>query len=214
MSSPLFIAFEGIDGSGTTTQCSLLQQRIEQQFRCPVVATREPGGTPIAERIRRLVLDPRLVDVDPLAELLLYAAGRAQHVRERIEPALEAGTPVLCDRYTASSVAYQGYGRGLGVELVEKVNAIAAGDCLPDLTIFLDLPVAQAQQRCSQRAAKRDRLEMAGIDLQERVRAAYLEIAARNPTVSLVEDSRPPAAEVGAEILRMLTCKWPQFPFK
>ena len=214
MSSPLFIAFEGIDGSGTTTQCRLLRLRLEQQFHCTVVATREPGGTPTAERIRGLLLDPVLVGLDPLAELLLYAAGRAQHVRERIEPALAAGTPVLCDRYTASSVAYQGFGRGLAVDLVEKVNAIAAGDCFPDLSIFLDLPVAQAQERCSLRATERDRLEMAGVDLQERVRAGYLEIAARNPVVSLVTDSRPPAAEIGDEIWQALTCKWPGFPFK
>ena len=168
----------------------------------------------MAERIRQLVLDPCLVELDPLTELLLYAAGRAQHVRERIEPALAAGTPVLCDRYTASSVAYQGFGRGLATELVEKVNAIAVGDCRPDITIFLDLPVDQAQARCCDRGQTRDRLEMAGIDLQERVRAAYLEIAERNPTVSLLVDSRPPADEVGAEILRALSYRWPGFPFK
>ena len=129
--SPLFIALEGIDGSGTTTQCRLLKQHIEQHLHCRVVATREPGGTPAAERIRQLVLDPCLVELDPLAELLLYAAARAQHVRERIAPALAAGTPVLCDRYTASSVAYQAFGRGLSVELVEKVNDIATGGCQP-----------------------------------------------------------------------------------
>ena len=214
MPLPLFIAFEGIDGSGTTTQCRLLQQHIEEHFHCPVVATREPGGTPAAERIRQLVLDPCLVELDPLTELLLYAAGRAQHVRERIEPALAAGTPVLCDRYTASSVAYQGFGRGLAVDLVEKVNAIATGGRRPDDTIFLDLPVDQAQARLSHRGERRDRLEMAGIDLQERVRGAYLEIAERSPTVSMLVDSCAPASEVGDEILRTLRHRWPGFPFK
>ena len=135
-------------------------------------------------------------------------------MRERIEPALAAGTPVLCDRYTASSVAYQGFGRGLAVDLVEKVNTIATGDCQPDITIFLDLPVEQAQARCSDRGEPRDRLELAGIDLQERVRAAYLEIAARNPTVSMLVDSCPPAPDVGAEILQAVRRMWPHFPFK
>ncbi len=214
LSLPLFIVFEGIDGSGTTTQCRSLQRYIEQHLRCPVVATREPGGTSAAEQIRQLVLDPDLVELDPLAELLLYAAGRAQHVRERIKPALAAGTPVLCDRYTASSVAYQGFGRGLAIDLVEKVNAIAIGDCRADITIFLDLPVEEAQARCSDRGEPRDRLEMEGIDLQKRVRAAYLEIAERTPKVSLLIDSRPPAGEIGDEILHALKHRWPGFPFK
>jgi dTMP kinase len=211
---PLFIAFEGIDGSGTTTQCSFLQQHIRERFDCTVVATREPGGTPTAERIRDLVLDPGLEDLNPLTELLLYAASRAQHVRELIRPALQSGTPVLCDRFAASTVAYQGFGRGLDLQIVDQVNNIAVGDCQPDLTIYLDLPVAEAQARCAHRGAQRDRLEMSGVELQERVRAAYLELAAKNAAASLLTDGQPPVAKVAATILAALHQRWPDFPFK
>ena len=214
MSDPLFIVFEGIDGSGTSTQCNALQRRIEQQFGYNVVTTREPGGTPIAERIRLLVLDPELSVMTPLSELLLYAASRAQHVRELIEPALRSGKPVICDRFTASTVAYQGYGRGLSLELIDQLNEIAVGGCRPDLTIFLDLPVEQAQSRCAQRGTERDRLEMVVTPLQEQVRAAYLEIAQNNADVSLIIDAAPTVHDVTDTIIAAMIDRWSCFPFR
>ena len=121
-----FIVFEGVDGSGTTTQSRLLASHL-REAGLPVTLTREPGGTPIAEKIRQLVLDPSIEGVSPMSELFLYAASRSQHVEEVIAPSLDRGDVVVCDRYIASSIAYQGYGRGLNLEEIEQINRLAVG---------------------------------------------------------------------------------------
>ena len=153
-----FLAFEGPEGAGKSTQIDRLAQRLAARGRS-VVVTREPGGTPAGDRIRAVLLDPEL-RVDPLAEFLLYAAARAQHVRERILPALDAGSDVLCDRFAASSVAYQGYGRGLDPAWVEEVNRVATGGLRPDATVLLDLAPDVGLARIAARGAT-DRLERA-----------------------------------------------------
>lgn len=214
MSNPLFIVFEGIDGSGTTTQVGRLKEFVENECGAEVVATREPGGTPLAERIRQLVLDPDVEGMNYKTELLLYAASRVQHVHERILPALQAGKPVLCDRYVASSLAYQGHGRGLDLPMVNQVNELAVGTCLPDLTIYLDLPVPVARQRRQHRADRPDRLEQAGDELQERVAQGYREVAAEEPAASLLLDATISEESLAKEIRRQLSARWPLFPYK
>jgi dTMP kinase len=212
LARPLFIVFEGIDGSGTTTQSQMLASHVAQ-LGYPVVHTREPGGTPLAERIRRLVLDRGSEGVHPLAELLLYAASRAQHVGEVIAPSLQAGTPVICDRYVASTLAYQGYGRQLDLQVVLQVNAIAARGCLPDATVYLDLPVAAAMARQRTRGLPEDRLEAAGVAFQERVLAGYRQLVAQDPDTTVVLDGGIGRNDLAQTIRQELTQRWPRFPF-
>jgi len=204
----LFIVFEGVDGSGTTTQAELLARFLEELGHA-VVLTREPGGTPTAERIRELVLNPELRETTHLTELFLYAASRAQHVEEKIVPSLAEGKIVICDRFTASTLAYQAYGRGLDIELVEKINSYAVGDCCPDLTIFLELSIEEARQRRLRRAVAPDRLEEAGDRLQMAVARAYKEIAHQQADFSLVVDARPAPETIAESIFQELVERWP-----
>lgn len=167
----MFVTFEGVDGSGKSTQARLLAEALREEGR-DVVATREPGGTELGERVRELVLHGD--GAAPWAEASLFAAARAQLVEEVIRPALERGADVVCDRYVDSSLAYQGIARGLGVERVLDLNLIATGGLLPDRTFLLELPVAEALQR---RGGHSDRLEAEGEAFAERVGIAYRELA-------------------------------------
>ena len=214
MCRALFIVFEGIDGSGTTTQCDLLASYIQEDLGVQVVQTREPGGTPLAEKIRGLVLDPKAGEMHFSTELFLYAASRSQHVEELIKPALRAGRPVICDRFTDSTLAYQGYGRGLEITYITQVNGMAAAGCLPDLTIYLDLPVEVARERRRQRASRPDRLEAAGEELQRRVCRGYKEIACQKPGKSLMLDATRGVGELAVEVRDKLSARWPGFPFE
>lgn len=211
MSKGLFIVLEGIDGSGTTTQCKILTDKITRLGH-PVVQTREPGGTPLAEQIRALVLDPKSQGIFDLTELLLYAASRAQHVNELLKPSISKGYHVVCDRYTGSTWAYQGYGRRIDLGLVAKVTQIAADGCEPDLTIYLDLPVGVASERRSKRGSKPDRLELAGEAFQERVASGYRELAGRDQAKALVVNGEKSTEAVENEIWVELTKRWPDFP--
>ncbi|MEW6750933.1 MAG: dTMP kinase [Candidatus Latescibacterota bacterium] len=211
MRRPLFLVFEGIDGSGTTTQAELLSRHI-QSLGLPVVCTREPGGTPLAEKIRDLLLDPEQT-LCPTTEMLLYAAARAQHVTQTITPALRAGHPVISDRYVASSLAYQGVGRGLGVEAVWEANRLAVAGALPDLTIFLDLPLGLARQRREARARTPDRMELVGDALQERAAQGYRLLAARDAAAWVLLDAARPQDVVAEEINRLVHKRWPAFPY-
>jgi dTMP kinase len=174
-----FITFEGIEGSGKSTQIELLAARL-RTHGVAVLVTREPGGTPVAEAIRGVLLDVRNRALQPAAELLLYAAARAQLVGETIRPALEAGTTVLCDRFADSTAAYQGYGRGAPIEAIAQLHAIAAGGLEPDRTFVLDLPVAEGLARARARG-RADRIEQEPVAFHERVRAGYLELARHHP---------------------------------
>ena len=164
-----FIVFEGLDGVGKSTQIRLLQQWLREQGY-DVLTTREPGGVPISEQIREIILSIGNTDMDPVAECYLYAAARAQHVRQLILPALSKGKVVLCDRYLASSIAYQGYARGLGKDMVMNINREAISGVLPNLTIFLDMPFDEGRIR-----GKKDRLENSGGAFYDRVYQGYLE---------------------------------------
>jgi dTMP kinase len=175
----IFITFEGPEGSGKTTQMRGLSTHLASKG-LRVVCTREPGGTAIAARIRKLLLHGK-DGLKPLAELLLYEADRAQHVQEKILPALRQGRVVLCDRFTDSTLAYQGFGRGLERKWVETLNAIATEGLKPHLTILLDIPVHHGLRRALQKKNKHDRLERAGLAFHRRVRAGFLALAKKEP---------------------------------
>jgi dTMP kinase len=177
-----FITFEGIDGCGKSTQLRLLASELRMR-RFEVVSTREPGGTPLGQRIRSVLLDPQM-EVDPLAELLLFAADRAQHVRTLLRPAIESGSIVLSDRYSDATAAYQGAGRNFTTDMIADVISLATGGLKPDLTLIFDLPVAECLARTSRRTEtdnQTDRLDAEDAAFHTRVRDAYLKLAAAEP---------------------------------
>ncbi|HEX6231781.1 MAG TPA: dTMP kinase [Jiangellaceae bacterium] len=185
----VFIAIEGGDGAGKSTQARLLASRLREAGH-EVVLTYEPGDTRIGPTVRRLVLDVASEGLDPRAEALLYAADRAEHVAALIRPALERGAVVITDRYIDSSIAYQGVGRGLGVAEVAAVSAFATGGLLPDLTVVLDVPEDVRRPRIG---GLGDRLEREAAEFHEAVRKAYLHRAAADPGRYLIVDaSQPP----------------------
>lgn len=189
------ITCEGIEGSGKSTQILLLAAHLRRQGR-EVVVTREPGGCPIADDIRRILLDPANQQLCPTAELLLYAAARAQHVEEVIRPALAQGALVLCDRYIDATVAYQGFGRGLDLPLIEQLNQVASSGLVPDLTLLFDLPVATGLGRALARNAvaleNEGRFEAESLVFHQRVRDGYLQGASQSERFSIIDATGTP----------------------
>jgi dTMP kinase len=198
-----FITLEGIEGAGKSSLQQALARALKERG-LDVVATREPGGTPLAEQIRALVLARRAEGVPPATELLLMFAARAAHVAELIEPALARGDWVLCDRFTDASRAYQGAGRGLDPQAIEALAAIAHPGLAPDLTLVLDLPPEEGLARARGRASEGDRFEDEQLEFFARVRLGYLELAARDPARMHVLDASQPPATVRAAALRLV----------
>lgn len=177
----IFITFEGIDGSGKTTQLNLLGEHLSG-LNYPVLITREPGGTEVGDRIRHLLLSPETGELVPWAEALLYAAARAQHVARVIKPALAEGYIVLCDRFLDSSLAYQSYGRGLDFQVLQQVNQPAVAGISPDLTLLLDFGVEAGKERISLSGRGADRIEAEEQGFYHKVRSGYLSLAAGEPS--------------------------------
>jgi dTMP kinase len=192
---PLFVSFEGIDGSGKSTQAALLAQALRAEGR-EVVHTREPGGTPAGEAIRAILLGSE--DLAPWAEAALFAAARAQLVQEIIAPALARGAHVVCDRFLDSSLAYQGIARDLGLDAVLELNRLATGGTVPDRTILLLLDPAEALRR---RPGEPDRIEREGLSFLSRVDSAYRELAERFFERILVVDATRPPGEIAGAVL-------------
>lgn len=199
----LFIVFEGGDGAGKSTQAAAVQARLEAAGHA-VLRTREPGGTPIGEKLRSLVLEHGHGEIDARTEALIFAASRAAHVQQVILPALERGEIVLCDRFIDSSVAYQGAGRELGIAAVRDINLWATASLLPDVTVLLDVAPDDGRDRRLAGEAAEDRLESEPDDFHGRIRAAFLELAAARPAEYLVLDARAEREVLTAAILERI----------
>ena len=197
-----FITFEGCEGVGKSRQIHFLEEYLKENG-IEYFLTREPGGTGVSEQIRGVILDGKNVEMADECEALLYAAARVQLLKEEIAPRLSRGELVLCDRYIDSSLAYQGYARGLGVEFVEKINDYAVKNFMPDYTIFLSLAPEQAFLRKGG-ADKGDRVELSGIDFHNRVYQGYLELAKKYPERFLVIDASGTKEQTRAKVLNAL----------
>ncbi|MBQ8875934.1 MAG: dTMP kinase [Clostridia bacterium] len=202
MAKGKFITFEGCDGCGKSTQLKLLSAYLEQE-NVPHIFTREPGGGKISESIREILLNGKNAEMTDDCEALLYAAARMQHLADRVAPALAEGKLVVCDRYVDSSLAYQAYARGLGVEFISQINAQALKKYRPDVTIFIDLTPEAAFKR-KHGADENDRLEQAGMAFHERVYAGYKALAAQEPDRIVCVDGNKTPQEIFADVLTIL----------
>lgn len=203
-----FITIEGIEGCGKTTQIRLLHAALQAQ-NIPTLITREPGGCAIADKIRAILLDPANTHMAPMAELLLYAAARAQHVQEVIRPALEAGKVVICDRFTHATMAYQGYARGLDLESIEALAQLACDGIEPGLTLWLDLPVEVGVKRALQRNHSQEsnaeaRFDQESLRFHSRVHQGYTQLHKQNPQRITRIDADADSAQVAERILKVV----------
>ncbi|MCX6112345.1 MAG: dTMP kinase [Proteobacteria bacterium] len=197
MFKKLFITLEGIEGVGKTTQVNLLFDFFKK-IGIDFISTREPGGLPISESIRNILLNK---EMSPLTELLLYEAARAEHFDKIISPALNKGQSVICDRFTDASIAYQGYGRGLDIKLIEQLNSIATKGIEPDLTFVIDLPVPLAFKRLNTRRTTPDRFEKLSNDFYEKVRQGYIEQSKKYPKRVFIIDADRTPQEIHKDIV-------------
>lgn len=206
----MFITLEGIEGSGKTTQIGRLVEYLENRgLEC--ITTRQPGGTPIGETIRSILLDPSNRDLDPMAELLLYMADRAQHINAFIKPCLNAGQVVVCDRYFDATLVYQGFARGLDIELIQKLHRLLFEDLKPDVTLLLDLAPqvglgrAWEQLNQGQRSGHESRFEAEAIVFHEAVRAGYLELARLEPDRIQIIDAAQTEDQVHDAMIKVVS---------
>lgn len=201
---PLFITLEGGEGSGKTTMMGRVAAFM-QNHSIPYLITREPGGIEIAEKIRSIILDPAHTAMDARTEALLYAAARRQHLAEKVEPALKQGLTVLCDRFVDSSLVYQGYARGLGMDEVWSINQFATDTRMPDLTLLFDIEPEIGLSRIAANAERElNRLDMEALAFHEKVREGYLLVAERNPDRIRKLDASKTPAQVEREMIRYL----------
>jgi len=201
-----FFTFEGIDGCGKSTQLSRVAEALRARGT-PCLVTREPGGPPISEKIREILISSENAQMRPETECLLYLAARAQHVQTIIKPAIDNGEIVLCDRFEQATFAYQGHGRGLDINFLRGVNKFATGGITPDVTFIFDIPVETSQARLSKIGKGKDRMESEGALFFERVRAGYLEAAAANPEKIKLLDGSKGIDELTKEVLDVIERK-------
>ena len=206
----MFITLEGIEGSGKTTQIRRLAEFLEDKG-VDCVTTRQPGGTLIGENIRSILLDPANSALEPLAELLLYMADRAQHINELIRPALKNGKTVVCDRYFDATLVYQGFARGLSIELIGQLHQLLFDDLKPDVTLLLDLPPQVGLERAwrqlnnGQRSGHESRFEAEAVAFHEKVRAGYLELARLEPERFRIIDAVQPQNQAFAAMRKIVS---------
>ena len=191
------ITFEGIDGSGKSTQIQLLEAEFEK-LGISYKTFREPGGTKLSEKIRTILLDKENIELYSNAESLLFAAARAQLTAEQIKPAITKGEFVICDRFTDSTIAYQGYGRGLNINNLELINTIATDGLIPDITFILDIDPQKATERL--KTVNPDRMEAAGIDFFKKIRQGYYQIMEQNKSRCIVINGEKPQKDISKEI--------------
>lgn len=202
--SGIFIVLDGVEGCGKSTQSKLLAEALRKQGR-EVLLTHEPGGTPVGEAIRRVLLDPAYPEMTPLTEVLLFCASRAQHCEESIVPALQAGRVVICDRFASATLAYQGYAGRVGPETVRAINDLATAGLQPDMTLVLDAdPLVGLRRKFGEAAASGDRIEEKSLSFHQAVREGFLELARRDPERYRVIAADRPIAAVQAAILETL----------
>jgi dTMP kinase len=209
----IFITIEGPDGSGKTTALQQVVPRLQQEMNRKVVATREPGGSPIAEKIRSLILDPSHTDMDSRTEALLYAASRRQHLIEKVLPVLESGDVIFCDRFVDSSIAYQGYARGIGEEGIREINQFATEGIEPDVTLYIDVPAEVGIQRIHANLDEREynRLDQEKLDFHEKVRAGYQHLAQANPERIVVVDGTMSRESVAEACYHIIKNRYPSY---
>ncbi|MBP8683663.1 MAG: dTMP kinase [Trichococcus sp.] len=209
----IFITIEGPDGSGKTTALQQVVPRLQQEMNRKVVATREPGGSPIAEKIRSLILDPSHTDMDSRTEALLYAASRRQHLIEKVLPVLESGDVIFCDRFVDSSIAYQGYARGIGEDGIREINQFATEGLEPDVTLYIDVPAEVGIQRIHANLDEREynRLDQEKLDFHEKVRAGYQQLAKANPERIVVVDGTMSREEVAESCYQIIKNRYPSY---
>jgi dTMP kinase len=207
MKPGLFVSFEGIEGCGKSTQIARLARRLDVEG-VPYLITREPGGTAVGEGIRRILLDSKTIHLTPEAELLLFYASRSQNIEEKISPALERGELVICDRFFDASLAYQGYGRGLGLELIHRLTELVCREHRPAITILLDIEpeigLRRARARNRLQVENEGRFEDEHLHFYERIRNGYLELAAKSPDRIRVIEAAGPVEDVDRRIRAVL----------
>ena len=205
----MFISFEGLDGSGKTTQAALLAETLRSQHYI-VEFFREPGGTEISERIREILLDKKNLGMNQITELFLFSAARAQLVNQVIKPALLDSKIVICDRYVDSTTVYQGFGRGLRLGAVKTINAVATFGLLPEVTFLIDVPIDEIIERRHTSGVAIDRMESGGREFYEKVREGYLELAKEEPKRIQLIDGSLPINIVQDEIWKTLSGRLPR----
>ncbi|MGM0219789.1 dTMP kinase [Enterococcus sp. AZ126] len=208
----IFITIEGPDGAGKTSVLNELYPRLDLAAERSIIKTREPGGIPIAEKIRQIILDPRNQEMDERTEALLYAAARRQHLMEKVLPALEDGKIVLCDRFVDSSLAYQGAGRRIGVEAIAAINEFAIEGTVPDFTIYLDVDSDTGLNRIkNHRHQQIDRLDSEGLEFHQRVRHEYLKLVEANPERIIKIDARMSLENVVEATFQAIVNRYPEY---
>ncbi len=215
----MLITFEGIEGCGKTTQINLLENFLSEK-NYPYILSREPGGTRIGDRVREILLDSQFLEINPYTELFLYLAARVQHVKEVIEPALKRGKIVLCDRFIDATIAYQGFGHGIDLQLIEELNTLVTRNLKPEITFLIDLPVEISLRRAWNRielegfSAKEDRFERKDLKFHQRVREGYLQIARKEPDRIKVIDGSEEKEFISQRICRILEEKLERWPLE